>query len=164
MSLLDYSCFSCYNWAWNSAESLGGEMRAFTFGIHFINTINGVVEPVKQGTQSCITMESCYFNSAPIYSYYLYSVLLLWLFILCSNIFILFILLLLLWLFQLLFQHIFYYLFYCCEDFDQSIQSCKQWSHNSFVIFHLHFLLRYLNWDVFWEAETHGLEKNCSGM
>ena len=112
-------------------------MRAFTFGIHFINTIHAVVEPVKQGTQSCITMESCYFNSATIYSYYLYSVLLLW-------------------LFQLLFQHIVDYIYYCCDNFDQSIQSCKQWSHNSFVIF--------IPSDIWTKmlfggaAETHGIE------
>ena len=97
-------------------------MRAFTFGIHFINTIRRCGR--RSGTSEArnailhhngeLLLQLCYniyelfifctiacdyFKSASIYSYYLYSVLLLG-------------------LFQLLFLQIVYYLYYCCDDFD----------------------------------------------
>ena len=49
------------------AESLGVEVRAFTIDIHFINTIGRLPQPVKQGRQSCITIEALLLRPASIH-------------------------------------------------------------------------------------------------
>lgn len=110
-------------------------MRAFTIGIHFINTIRGGRSGISEASNAIL-----HHNGELLLQ-------------LCSNIFGLFILytiavtvsttasmsFLLLLSFLCRFQQLVLLFFY------HSIQSCQQWSHNSFVIFHLHFLLRYLN-------------------
>ena len=49
------------------AESLRVEVRAFTIDIHFINTIGRLPQPVKQGRQSCITIEALLLRPASIH-------------------------------------------------------------------------------------------------
>ena len=53
------------------AESLRVEVRAFTIDIHFINTIGrlNLPQPVKQGRQSCITIEALLLRPASIHLY-----------------------------------------------------------------------------------------------
>ena len=51
------------------AESLRVEVRAFTIDIHFINTIGRLPQPVKQGRQSCITIEALLLRPASIHLY-----------------------------------------------------------------------------------------------